>query len=481
MPFPRYRQISPFCCGGAVLLAALMLSGLASVSEAAATEESSLPLPLDVRDSTFLQALLANCTFQLGPGAFPRPLDRPKKNSSIYSPLGSYQYLQFNYNCSSTGTPIDEYWAQQQAINTPNTRWDWIEAGRPDTQVPTPLDLRATFASFYNTFVISFFWGFANSTQNLYDSAKAFPATYPPGPGGGGLLEGYTLQVRYIPSIWEDILGHGLRLFGVPQSNPLGSETFASVLTFDITNPQFTAGFIFAATRGNSLCELLTDLNYNAVRYIAPRGLPECRGCAVHQGFYAAFLTLLNQSDPNNLYNSWVRISGNNNPASVTRVLCGGHSLGAAMAQLCALWAKATFPNAYIDVWQSGAPRVGNPAWARYFDSLIPPVQAPRLVDNRDPVPTVPFPIMPGFPVVPSLRPIQRFQHVGLPYFMYRNGSRLPGVYWGYQEQRAPLYNDLNRILDQSFQPGGFWYDHVYGYTLGLRQLIQNCPPNAVV
>ena len=46
-------------------------------------------------------------------------------------------------------------------------------------------------------------------------------------------------------------------------------------------------------------------------------------------------------------------------PACARRVLCAGHSLGAAIATLCGPWAKATFPNVRLSFGPSCQWRAG--------------------------------------------------------------------------------------------------------------------------
>jgi hypothetical protein len=65
----------------------------------------------------------------------------------------------------------------------------------------------------------------------------------------------------------------------------------------------------------------------------------------VHEGFQAAFDSVTNASIPSsNILLAWEQLSGVP-AAEVTSVICGGHSLGAALATLCGPWAKSVFPN----------------------------------------------------------------------------------------------------------------------------------------
>jgi len=70
-------------------------------------------------------------------------------------------------------------------------------------------------------------------------------------------------------------------------------------------------------------------------------------------------------------------------------VLIAGHSLGGALATLCA--------DAFQDIWRLeavytfGAPRVGNSAFARSYNNNILSERTARIVNAHDPVPHVPW------------------------------------------------------------------------------------------
>ncbi|CAL1713151.1 unnamed protein product [Somion occarium] len=72
-----------------------------------------------------------------------------------------------------------------------------------------------------------------------------------------------------------------------------------------------------------------------------------------------------------------------------TTVTLIGHSLGGALAELDALYMKLNLPsNIHIKAVTYGTPRVGNAAFASYFDSQVPDFQ--RVNNERDPIPIVP-------------------------------------------------------------------------------------------
>lgn len=113
----------------------------------------------------------------------------------------------------------------------------------------------------------------------------------------------------------------------------------------------------------------------------------KCDGCEVHAGFLGAYLDLRDSIVPSliDLYY--------NHPGAKIAVL--GHSLGAAIA---------TF--AFVDIYQQiqrvdyfftfGSPRVGNPNFATFVNSLNTEAFKARITHNEDPVPHLPLDSM-GF------------------------------------------------------------------------------------
>ncbi|KAI0248627.1 alpha/beta-hydrolase [Lactifluus subvellereus] len=69
-------------------------------------------------------------------------------------------------------------------------------------------------------------------------------------------------------------------------------------------------------------------------------------------------------------------------------VLLIGHSLGGALAELDTLFMKLNLPGTLVRGITFGTPRVGNAAWATFFDSSQ--VAFTRMNNKLDPVPTVP-------------------------------------------------------------------------------------------
>ncbi len=115
--------------------------------------------------------------------------------------------------------------------------------------------------------------------------------------------------------------------------------------------------------------------------------LPNCDSCEVHQGFYNSYLSVQQQ-----LLDALNSVPD----ASSVNVQITGHSLGAAIACLCAYDLSSSFP---LDVlYTFGQPRVGNAAFASAYAAVVSEF---RLVHWRDIVPHLPLEDM-GFTHVPT-------------------------------------------------------------------------------
>jgi predicted lipase len=70
------------------------------------------------------------------------------------------------------------------------------------------------------------------------------------------------------------------------------------------------------------------------------------------------------------------------------RVLLAGHSLGGALAKLCALDVAYNVPGKTVFCYTYGSPKVGNIAFAKAYDERVP--NTFRIVNGTDMVPTIP-------------------------------------------------------------------------------------------
>ena len=102
-----------------------------------------------------------------------------------------------------------------------------------------------------------------------------------------------------------------------------------------------------------------TDFNGFQIKYpeyTIPNPVSEIK---VHQGFYQAY-----KSARPIIHESLIRL----NPKKIT--ICG-HSLGGALATLCAVDIQYNFPNINLEVYTYGQPKVGNKAFEESFNKRV--------------------------------------------------------------------------------------------------------------
>ena len=75
----------------------------------------------------------------------------------------------------------------------------------------------------------------------------------------------------------------------------------------------------------------------------------------------------------------------------VKKVICCGHSLGSALATICALDIKLRYPDINVGYLGCGGPRVGGPRFVKLFNSKID--ASYRFVANKDPITFTPLPL----------------------------------------------------------------------------------------
>ena len=163
------------------------------------------------------------------------------------------------------------------------------------------------------------------------------------------------------------------------QCDQLTSEVFAqNPSPFD--NPERkTAGFmafnpslnaIVIAFRGSeNIQNWITNLDFIRTDY------DQCYGCSVHKGFLKAYRDI----------SSTVELMYINFKAQFpdARLIVTGHSLGGALAILCAIRFKESAVDVDL-VYTFGQPRVGNKAFADYYTASLP--NTFRLINYADTV-----------------------------------------------------------------------------------------------
>ncbi len=135
----------------------------------------------------------------------------------------------------------------------------------------------------------------------------------------------------------------------------------------------------FAGTDPLSIRDWIDDIDFvhEAVQYYTDNG---CSGCEVHSGFYAAYDSVRSQ-----VLDAVAKYAGAH-PGVDVRVT--GHSLGAAIATHCAADLAIQGYNV-TDVYTFGQPRVGNRAFAAWYDGKFKGRHW-RVTHSHDPVPHLP-------------------------------------------------------------------------------------------
>lgn len=129
----------------------------------------------------------------------------------------------------------------------------------------------------------------------------------------------------------------------------------------------------FRGTLSNDLTNWLEDLKF--ARTSPYRGNETVR---VHMGFYSTYLSVRPQ----------VRALLQKLGAGASKIFITGHSLGAALAELCALDLQEdplpVMPSGGVQCLTFGTPRVGNQAFSSYYESFYPQWTSIRVVHWRD-------------------------------------------------------------------------------------------------
>jgi len=133
----------------------------------------------------------------------------------------------------------------------------------------------------------------------------------------------------------------------------------------------------FAGTDPLSITNWIDDIDFIYTSYSPCAS----EGCYVHQGFYDTYLSVQSQIQTAvlALWNTYGRS---------TNFQVTGHSLGGAMAAVCAIDFYNTYGIEPQYVYTFGEPRVGNLAFANYYNSKIH--NHMRVTHHQDPVPHLP-------------------------------------------------------------------------------------------
>lgn len=220
----------------------------------------------------------------------------------------------------------------------------------------------------------------------------------------------------------------------------------------------------------------------------------------VHEGFLVAFDNLVDNDD--RLRSAIVHLT--NGPP--TKIQICGHSLGAALAVLCALWCRTQWPEADITCLTLGSPRVGNAAFCQHFNNSN--ILLYRVEVDGDPIPTVPDRFTQALPgKMPATHPNwtvedKRYYHVGTPIVLHEatGDGAVNSVDFGMERLDIAAEEDaapLPFILRVPYEFGGFltywalramrmvpgiWmYHDPAGYETVVQRIVEELPiQNAV-
>jgi hypothetical protein len=119
--------------------------------------------------------------------------------------------------------------------------------------------------------------------------------------------------------------------------------------------------------------------------------VPYDDGTEVGEGFYQiwngsilVYIFLLSEYVPTlttAINDLWSQMGSN------SRIVVTGHSLGGAIATLCAQYLSTVYP--YVSIYTYGSPRVGNYAFAELFNSTV--TDSYRVINRDDIVPHLPY------------------------------------------------------------------------------------------
>eukprot|EP00300_Choanocystis_sp_HF-7_P024383 c2581_g1_i2.p1 GENE.c2581_g1_i2~~c2581_g1_i2.p1 ORF type:complete len:436 (+),score=87.15 c2581_g1_i2:1223-2530(+) len=160
----------------------------------------------------------------------------------------------------------------------------------------------------------------------------------------------------------------------------------------------------------------------------------------VHKGFLSAYLSVREQlhADVGTLMNERraAELSNSESFPSKMELLFTGHSLGGAVATLAALDFTLAYPTMFdVSLYVFGSPRVGNRAFANYFNQHLPK-KAFRFAYNRD-----------GVTEMPPKPPAFHYKHVGIEVLLDEFGNFVEGPSFLDKTLIGSKMNPANHLL----------------------------------
>lgn len=164
----------------------------------------------------------------------------------------------------------------------------------------------------------------------------------------------------------------------------------AAVIHDDAWNLQAFVGYspqlssilvVFRGTIEDSLTNWIHNLMASRTRVAFP-GMPD--DATVHDGFYRSWTRSVLQKQVNDAIRAVQAQRGTS-----LQVVVVGHSLGGALATLCAAELVTEYRLTAVRLYTFGCPRVGNEAFTRALKNTT--LASTRVTHDRDIVPSVPF------------------------------------------------------------------------------------------
>ncbi|KAK6117320.1 hypothetical protein DH2020_048911 [Rehmannia glutinosa] len=134
----------------------------------------------------------------------------------------------------------------------------------------------------------------------------------------------------------------------------------------------------FRGTQERSIQNWVEDLYWKQLDI----DYPGVDGAMVHHGFYTAYHNTSLRPGVLNAVQKAKEIYGN------IKIIVTGHSMGGAMAAFCGLDLRLSLGEKNVQVMTFGQPRIGNAAFASYFNQIVP--DTIRVTNDHDIVPHLP-------------------------------------------------------------------------------------------
>ncbi|GFP81922.1 lipase [Phtheirospermum japonicum] len=134
----------------------------------------------------------------------------------------------------------------------------------------------------------------------------------------------------------------------------------------------------FRGTQERSIQNWVEDLYWKQLDI----DYPGVDGAMVHHGFYTAYHNTSLRPGVLNAVQKAKEIYGD------IKIMVTGHSMGGAMAAICGLDLRLSLGEKNVQVMTFGQPRIGNAAFATYFNKIVP--DTIRVTNDHDIVPHLP-------------------------------------------------------------------------------------------